>query len=57
MPESNFSQKISLRVWAAIFDRKNLFFELVIFHIFSLFSAEPLYQNVRMDHRIIFTFP
>ena len=35
------------------------FWEIYIFSrtgIFSLFSAEPLYQNVRIDHRIIFDF-
>ena len=35
------------------FWERSLSFEL---DVFSLFSAEPLYQNVYIDHRITFTF-
>ena len=48
-----FLRKISLRVWAATFERKSPSCRT---WLFSLFSAEPLYQNVRIDQRIIFTF-
>ena len=35
------------------FERYSPFFTLAIL---SLFSAEPLYQDVRIDHKITFTF-
>ena len=50
---NHFSEKNSLRIWAAIFERKSLLFKLVFF----LFFSKPLYQNVRIDHRTIFIFP
>ena len=45
--------KIRLEVWAAVFERKSSFVRTCHF---CLFSAEPLYQNVRIDHMIIYTF-
>ena len=46
-------RKISLRVWAAIFKQERIYFFRT--WLFSLFSAEPLYQRVWINHKIIFT--
>ena len=51
--KSQLLRKISLRAWAAIFERNAL---SVLNSPCFLFFAKPLYHNVRIDHRIIFTF-
>ena len=50
----NLLRTISLRTWAVIFREEEAFFFRTCH--FSLFFAEPLYQNVRIVHRILSLF-
>ena len=51
-PNMNFVQKYAFES-GLLFSRDIAFFHNLPFF---LFSAEPLYQNVRIDHRIIYFF-
>ena len=53
IPNFNFSEKTAFESGLLFLREKMFFFRTCHF---SLFSAEPLYQNVRIDHRTTFTF-
>ena len=53
VPNTNFSEKSAFEPGLLFLQDRGLFFGT---RHFSLNFAKPLYQNVRIDHRIIFTF-
>ena len=52
IPNKNFFEKSVFEPGLLFLQDRGLFFELVIS---PCFFVKPLYQNVRIDHRIIFT--